>query len=196
MLPATSSHGGFENLVNQGRLLTDACKKGESTFHKKTKYFMIFLVEEDLWVQLAFMKTWQHMETQVKLFYCYNKAHELKCCSFLSPELRLQSRRVSSAVLGLGEGISPHQCVCWGKPRRGFLSSPSPAWEREETAIDFRSSSNTHSGSKVTCSVLYSWHRTLFFFSQGSYRSAAQNGPRPNELEMDQIKPSWSEREM
>lgn len=46
------------------------------------------------------------------------------------PELHLQSRRVSSAGLGLCGGISQRPCVCWGKPRHGFLSSPSPGREK------------------------------------------------------------------
>lgn len=52
-----------------------------------------------------------------------------------SPEPHLQSRRVFSAVLGLGEGISPHQCVCWGKPRRGSRSSLSPEWDRARWSV-------------------------------------------------------------
>lgn len=43
-----------------------------------------------------------------------------------SPVQPLQSLHVFSAELWLCAKTSQHQCVCWGRPRHGFLSSPAP----------------------------------------------------------------------
>lgn len=53
------------------------------------------------------------------LFIYYNSYKRL-------PVQLPQSLRGVSVVLGLGEGTSPHPCVCSKKPRRGFQSSPAP----------------------------------------------------------------------
>lgn len=53
------------------------------------------------------------------------KIHELEAQKN-SPGLHLQSHHAVSAALGLDGAISQHLYVCWGKPLRGFLSSPKP----------------------------------------------------------------------
>lgn len=54
-----------------------------------------------------------------------------------------QILRAVSAELGLGGGTSPHLCVCWGRPRRGFLSSPAPV-QRDHATVK----QNSHLGNR------------------------------------------------
>lgn len=118
---------------------------------------------------------WKHDSVWISVDKCCSLWHLMKCFSlgkwyvslqYSSPELHLQSRRASSAALGLCEGISPHRCVCWGKPRRGSRSSPSPGWERERERTQ-RSTSPKHTlriKGHLRNLLLSALHPFFFFF--------------------------------